>query len=88
MAQEKFKTSNVWIRGINISLTEFLIDYTFGVFNSSQLNVAATLNWGSNTNAFINLFSTLLTVGQFIGCIITGELIDRYGRRITIILMD
>ena len=83
-----YKSSKIWLKAINISFSEFLLFYTLGVFNPCQLNVAATLNWGSNTETFINLFSTLLTIGQFIGCIMTGILIDRYGRRITLMLMD
>ena len=87
-APQQYKSSRIWKKAINVSFTEFLLFYTLGVFNPSQLNVAATLKWGSNTETFINLFSTLLTVGQFIGCIMTGILIDQYGRRKTMILMD
>ena len=73
---------------MHIALTGFQYLYCIGVFNTCQLNVAATLQWGSSTSYFINLFSTLLVTGQTIGCIITGKLIDNYGRRKSMIMTD
>ena len=85
---QNFKYFKIWVKAIHISLCSFLFLYSIGVFNPCQLNVAGTLNWGSNTAAYINLFSTLLAVGQFLGCMMTGKLIDHYGRRKTLIIVN
>ena len=85
---KSFKSSKIWIKSINISLCGFIFLYTIGVFNPCQLNVAGTLNWGSNTSLYINLFSTLLAIGTFIGCTLTGKLMDYFGRRKTLIITD
>jgi len=73
---------------IHIVLASYLFLYTWGVFNPCQLNVSASLGWGSNESFYITLFSAFVPVGALVGTAVTGYLIDRFGRRTTILYND
>jgi MFS family permease len=73
---------------IHIVIASFIFLYTMGVFNPSQLNISASLDWGDNESLFITLFSSFVPVGALVGTTITGYLIDRFGRRKTVMWND
>ena len=73
---------------IHIVLASYLFLYTWGVFNPCQLNVSASLGWGSNESFYITLFSAFVPVGALVGTTFTGYLIDRFGRRTTLLYND
>ena len=83
-----FAQRRIWIMDIHIVIASFIFLYTMGVFNPSQLNISASLDWGSNESLYITLFSSFVPVGALVGTIITGYLIDRFGRRTTVMWID
>ena len=78
-----FETRKMWIVDLHILIGSFLFQYTLGVFNPCQDNVAASLGWGSNKDSYTTLFSSLVPVGALVGTALTAPLIDRFGRRST-----
>lgn len=85
---DTFSASRIWVLDIHIVIGSYLFLYTLGVFNPCQDNVAASLNWGSNKALYINIFSSIVPVGALFGTILTGPLIDRFGRRTTTMWND
>ena len=83
-----FAQRRIWIMDIHIVIASFIFLYTMGVFNPSQLNISASLDWGSNESLYITLFSSFVPVGALVGTSITGYLIDRFGRRTTVMWID
>ncbi|OMJ85248.1 hypothetical protein SteCoe_13484 [Stentor coeruleus] len=88
MNEKQYNEKQVWILNTHICIASFVFLYTLGVFNTCTSNVAASLNWGDNTSTYINVFSTLISVGQTIGCLIAPQLLDKFGRRKTVISQD
>ena len=85
---DSFNHKNIWTMDIHIVIASFIFLYTMGVFNPSQLNISASLDWGSNESFYITLFSSFVPVGALAGTAITGYLIDRFGRRTTVMWVD
>ena len=83
-----YRSSRVWIVCFHIVLSSFIFAYTFGVFNTCAVNVSATLNWGDNEDLYVTLFSTFVPVGSFFGAMVTGSMMNYYGRRKTTMLGD
>ncbi|OMJ94600.1 hypothetical protein SteCoe_2249 [Stentor coeruleus] len=88
MSANQYNVKQIWILSVNISIASYIFLYTLGVFNTCTSNVAASLDWGDNTSTYINVFSTIIPVGQTIGCIVTPWFLDKLGRRKTIITQD
>jgi MFS family permease len=83
-----FSTKKIWVLNIHIVISSYMFLYTMGVFNPCTDSVAASLNWGPNKDLYVTLFSAFVPVGALVGTIITGYLIDRFGRRKTTMMTD
>ena len=84
--QKPYKGRTIKIAVIHISLGGFMSFYTLGVFNTCSESVAASLNWGSNKDLYVSLFSTFITIGQTIGGLTTPYLLGNLGRQKSLIM--
>lgn len=73
---------------LHIVISGFLFCYTLGVFNTCADNVGATLNWGDMQDTYTTIFSTIMPVGALLGAMASGNLMNTYGRRKSIMMSD
>ncbi|CAG9316932.1 unnamed protein product [Blepharisma stoltei] len=78
----------VWKIALNASIGSFIFGYNTGVFNSNQLNVAATLGWGGNENLYISIMAAMMPFGGLFGALFAGTIAQKIGRRKALMLMD
>ena len=83
-----YKRSQVWSLACHICIGSFVFVYTLGVFNTCTDNISASLGWNTDKDFYINLFSTFISIGETIGCLLTPPAISRYGRRKFFIAID
>lgn len=83
-----YKEKNLLVIVLHIVICGFLFAYTLAVLNTCADNVGASLDWGSNQESYITLFSTLVPIGAIFGGMVTGVLSNKYGRRGSIMIMD
>ncbi|OMJ66023.1 hypothetical protein SteCoe_37286 [Stentor coeruleus] len=82
------RKKNVWALSMHIAIANFNFCYSLGAFNSCADNVSTTLNWGSMKDTYIAIFSTMIPAGAFISSSVSGLLLEKYGRRGSLILSD
>lgn len=82
------RKKNVWALSMHIAISNFNFCYSLGAFNSCADNLSATLNWGTMKNTYIAIFSTMIPAGAFISSSVSGLLLEKHGRRGSLILAD
>ncbi|OMJ89606.1 hypothetical protein SteCoe_8233 [Stentor coeruleus] len=83
-----YKEKSLLVIVLHIVICGFLFAYTLAVLNTCSDNVGASLDWGSNQEYYITIFSTLVPIGAIFGGMVTGILSNKYGRRGSIMIMD
>lgn len=78
----------VWGLALHIVISGFLFCYTLGVFNSCAKNVGESLNWGDMQDTYTTVFSAIVPVGALLGAMITGNVMNHYGRRKCVMMTD
>jgi SP family xylose:H+ symportor-like MFS transporter len=68
------------------TLSSFIAGYQIGVFNTCQLNVASSLDWGDSTLAMISLNTAIMPIGAVLGSLLAGKLANKLGRRKGIVI--
>lgn len=67
---------------LTASLGSFVSGYEMGVFNTSQRNVAKTLNWGSQADTYISIINAIFPIGTLSGCLLAGPVSNKLGRKL------
>ena len=86
--QVKYKKGKVWFTAIHGVLGMFIFSYNIGVFTPCQLNVAAALEWGENSQRYIAGISALIPLGALAGALFAGYMSHHAGHRKNIIIAD
>jgi MFS family permease len=64
---------------LNANIGSFMYGYGVVVFASTMTTVSSTLGWGSQETLLIAIMSALFPFGAFIGALISGSMITKYG---------
>ena len=84
----KYRKKKAWFTAINAVLGNFIFSYNMGVFTSCQPAVASSLGWGSDTNTYIAVMSSLVSFGALFGALFAGLSARYIGRRQNMIVAD
>ena len=84
----EYYPSRVWTLGLHIQISGFLFIYSLGVFNTTSKNVSADLGWDDNETFFITFFSSIVAFGLFLGTLVSGKMMNYYGKRKSIMIAD
>ncbi|KAF6036483.1 Orct [Bugula neritina] len=81
-----YNTSTIFSNGSTHDFTS--IECTKWVYNRSVFNSTVNYEWDLTCNKeyLIDLASTIYMLGFFTGCIILGDLADRFGRRLLLLI--
>jgi len=86
--EKEFRSRRVIGMCFHATLGPFLTGYNQGVFNPCQNNVAATLNWGSQKETLVALFSAFNPIGGTVGGMLAGVIANKLGRRKAMVFLS
>jgi MFS family permease len=85
----QYSLTFVLILTLNASLVHFFIGWSFGVFDTIQVNIKEIYDWTQKEEKFyLSFISSAIPIGAFFGCLISGNIVAKIGRRYSFILLD